>query len=764
MARVVYTKTFNKDLRGLAQGGKRTQTMRARAAMTEAETEGEINSIPRTKHGETRADVEKYDLGDGCRLVVQLVDGPKKIRAFLFAGTHDEADRWLNTHKGYVWVTKPTDGTLDFVQVSGPSSPAPNPEPDLESPPALLDLPLLRVLTPEQWDVLALSAEAKSYIAAVTGSALEQDFGGVFENLERLMTAETASVTLDVLSHAHRREWDHISTRIDLFRMKAAVLQGADAAAAMLDPANSEMFVTWDDASDLDSTKDWADWMLFLHPSQKEFARKDYGGAARLKGVSGSGKTCVVVHRARFLAKRYKEPVLVLTLAESMRKLLDNLLRDLCGAERSLIQTSTVGAFAKDVIDKCHSESSRWYRQASEDESRRAESEAITVVRDHPHFAAAGIQNLDAEALSYFVSSELQYIRTRLTPGDYKGYLDPKTFPRRGRSRPLSRDAREAFLAGVEHYEGQLGKGRARVLDHASIVHNALLLASKGAPSANWYRCVIVDEVQDLSQVEMSLLAKLKTPAGESIGVAENGLFLVGDGAQTIYNRGFSLQGVGLAVRGRSYTLKKNYRNTYEILKAAYGLIRDYEFADVDDDSIQQPTQPDYASRRGQRPAIVKCPTLDAEADFTTNRVANLIREGVNASQICIIGCNQLSRDLCAKALFRLRIDHVQLRDDAGYDTERVKISTIESAKGHEFVAVFILGLVEDAMPRRNVGSAELPREAARLYVAMTRARDQLYLSYNAQSRVPSRFLSAIQSDCDEFKLLDDGNLVPLAQ
>ncbi len=49
-----------------------------RAAMTEAGTNGMIESLPRTKHGESRLkNVEKFDLPDAYRLVVQLVDGVK---------------------------------------------------------------------------------------------------------------------------------------------------------------------------------------------------------------------------------------------------------------------------------------------------------------------------------------------------------------------------------------------------------------------------------------------------------------------------------------------------------------------------------------------------------------------------------------------------------------------------------------------------------------------------------------------------------------
>jgi superfamily I DNA/RNA helicase len=97
-----------------------------------------------------------------------------------------------------------------------------------------------------------------------------------------------------------------------------------------------------------------------------------------------------------------------------------------------------------------------------------------------------------------------------------------------------------------------------------------------------------------------------------------------------------------------------------------------------------------------------------------------------------------------------------QLADD------RVKVSTIESAKGHEFGAVFIMGLVEGILPMADAVAEEISREAALLYVAMTRARENLTISYSPWAGYPtSRFLHAIQTDCDEAHFRD-GELVRL--
>jgi len=65
-------------------------------------------------------------------------------------------------------------------------------------------------------------------------------------------------------------------------------------------------------------------------------------------------------------------------------------------------------------------------------------------------------------------------------------------------------------------------------------------------------------------------------------------------------------------------------------------------------------------------------------------------------------------------------------------------------------------------LPHANVTAEDLPREAARLYVAMTRARDTLYLTYssNANAR-PSPFLASVQSNCIEMEY-SNNKLEPL--
>jgi ATP-dependent DNA helicase UvrD/PcrA len=114
-------------------------------------------------------------------------------------------------------------------------------------------------------------------------------------------------------------------------------------------------------------------------------------------------------------------------------------------------------------------------------------------------------------------------------------------------------------------------------------------------------------------------------------------------------------------------------------------------------------------------------------------------------------------------------LTNVEAEDDqsANRETEQIRLSTIHQAKGLEFDAVFVIMLCDGLFPsERSLKFDDSEEEERRLfYVAITRARNELYLSYplmrasfgNSSGDAmqhPSRFLSEIPGD-----LLNQWNL-----
>ena len=69
---------------------------------------------------------------------------------------------------------------------------------------------------------------------------------------------------------------------------------------------------------------------------------------------------------------------------------------------------------------------------------------------------------------------------------------------------------------------------------------------------------------------------------------------------------------------------------------------------------------------------------------------------------------------------------------------EKVSLMTMHAAKGLEFPVVFISGCEEDLIPfrRPNRGQADIQEERRLFYVAMTRAKDRLYLTRAKKRRI----------------------------
>jgi superfamily I DNA/RNA helicase len=760
---VAMTKDFTKNLGVLRKGGRVDAHKKVCAALTEANLYGRI-TLERTHHGEDRLpDCEKYDLGGGYRLVVQMVDTDKGHRAFLFVGSHDDAEYWIERHRNYRWVRRESDNTLDFVQIT----PSDRSEPpllavDLSAPSHLSDAPLLADLDDRLLQEICADPSFREYVRAVTRSDWERDGNGVLRHIESRGNLQLACLFCDLFTHAYDNRPDLLRLRAERECGAASVAPNVDVAEAMLSPANSERYLTWDDSDEVPAIENWQEWMLFLHPTQRDVATRDYDGPARLRGVSGSGKTCVMIHRARHLAKKYAAPVAVLTLTGSTCKLLDRMLRDLCGAEIARIETHTLSAFVKDVLDRHHPRGNRWYRFPSAQESDQIRREVLNAVFQSPEVLSSTINFMpDKEE---FIWDVLQYVRTRLPAESYNEFLDGKAFLRHG---ALTHQVRKVVVEGCASLDKALEARHC--LDNEGLVQEAFKLvahaAATGTALPGRYRAILVDEVQDCTQMELRLLARLWTPDGEQIASASDGLFLVGDGAQTVYKKGFSLRQLGIDVTGRSEVLKKNYRNSREILEAAYSLVADYEYADVDEDSVRRPQSPDVASRRGDRPQIVLCKSRQDEAEEVAARVQQLLGEGVMAGQICVIGVSPDHRKHCSRMLAERGVRWVELRADADYDSEHVKVSTIESAKGHDFVAVFVVGVNRGLLPARGAEGvpSEEAREASRLYVAMTRATHYLTLTCSSgQHERPSEFLARIERFADQFRRTADG-VVPVS-
>lgn len=106
------------------------------------------------------------------------------------------------------------------------------------------------------------------------------------------------------------------------------------------------------------------------------------------------------------------------------------------------------------------------------------------------------------------------------------------------------------------------------------------------------------------------------------------------------------------------------------------------------------------------------------------------------------------------------RLSLLQAVDEIGakpQEGKEVSLMTIHLAKGLEFDNVFIIGVAEGFLPHGRAldNEASLEEERRLMYVAMTRARKQLSISFYG---IPSRFIAEIPEDCAEVVSSADGD------
>lgn len=760
----VVTKECRTLLKDLVRTGKKAVVVKAQAAIIEAQNSGEIQ-LAVTKHGENRIDgCEKYDLGDGYRLVTVYVG---EVGFFMYVGNHEDSQAWLDANKGMKITVGVDNNRIAFIPDPQTVSVDLSNTLNVEAKPELADQPLLKFSNDDTWKSFGLDQNDIDTLRSVTPEKWEDgEFADkTIYGLNDKYGDKVALLFLSLFTSAKNERNHEIQPIIDKFFGKRHLANPQEAVAAIASHENSDLILDFDDndiIERLGESENWDDWMLFLHPDQKLYSKKDFNGPARLRGISGSGKTCVLVHRARYLAKKYGQPVRVITLTKSTERLISLMLSRLCGVERGNIHVSTVSSFVQDVWGYIDKGSMSSWSQAQEWQMDSAWDIAMPTAFKHPDFSESSFSAWPPSEFSFFVRKEAEYARGRLFDAELVKYLDPREFPRKGRGGKLTEKMRGIVFSAIDSYVKELEKKK--IVDFEKISQTVCHIVSQSPSPKIPYRALLIDEVQDLTQIEMNIISHVQMTTGTTVNETENALFLAGDGAQAIFNRGFSFKKAGIDIANRSSLLKRSYRNTFEILRAAYALIEEHQFSDADEDDMGKPSEPHLSAQRGLPPKIVRCSNNRSEAWFIAQSINAFIKSGVTAGQICVLGPNKM-RESVTRQLARFNVSVAELKDNVDFASHEVKMSTIESAKGHEFAVVFICGMNKGFLPAERSSGNETSKDAAKLYVAMTRARNSLFLTYssNTQTDMPSEFLMTIQPHCDEYTWNEAG-LLPVRE
>ena len=307
------------------------------------------------------------------------------------------------------------------------------------------------------------------------------------------------------------------------------------------------------------------------------------------------------------------------------------------------------------------------------------------------------------------------------------------TCVRAGRGRPLSKAQRSQVWQAAERVAAELAA--ADLSTHMQLANEAThLLRGRGQ---TLYRHIIVDEAQDLHPAQWRLLRAAVPPCPDD-------LFIAADPHQRIYDNRVSLASLGIQVRGRSRRLTVNYRTTEEILAWAVPLLGVAPVTGLDGEAD---TLLGYRSPvHGRRPEVRQAATRDEELTALTERIRTWLDAGIEPHAIgAAARTGYLARD-AGEALKAAGIRTVSLGSRGTKNA--VRHGTMHRMKGLEFQAVAVIGVEQGTVPSPSAVTPasedplahdqDLQRERCVLFVACTRARDHLYVSYTGE---PSPFL-----------------------
>jgi superfamily I DNA/RNA helicase len=422
-------------------------------------------------------------------------------------------------------------------------------------------------------------------------------------------------------------------------------------------------------------------------------------------GTAGTGKTTMAMWRAAHLARpqtRNAGPVLLVTYNNA----LVTYLRHLSPEPARQVTVETYGRFARGYLNQRGLMPS-WGGIATPAQRRSFVSAAVVeCLHEHPRSRLLSTQDTG------FFLDELEWISGM----GIRTLSEYQATKRYGRQSGLQDQGRERIWQVRSAYLRNRDAAGPRYdwYDIATAVRQAL--AADTDPRK--YRHVVIDEGQDFSPEQVRSLTEAVP--------AEGSVSFFGDYHQAIYGQGLSWRASGLNV-ARVERFRDNYRNTGEIARLAIAMAASKHMS-LDVEDLVEPRAPRAA---GPKPTLVRCKDRQDEIEVVRLQAADLAID----RPVAVLARTWADAERATAGLSVRKLDPEMRKWDP---SPGIYIGAYHSGKGLEFGAVVLPFLGSDRVPLPEVvtvfGEDEASaREARLLYVALTRARTDLLLTYSGE-------------------------------
>lgn len=715
----------------------------------------------------------KYILGGkggGYRLVTVVNKG---ICIFLFCGSHDRTEEFIKKNIGKDFYINPDKANSGIQPVL--KAPIHDESRVVDSYPKFEERPLTQQLSSEDRELLfsKFEYEARINIDKLHSDSSLKEIEVAFKGTKHIQDSDEACDILILLKD--QRNTDFVNKKIESLKGRIVPLDkaGNEIISEAASSSNDQLVPLKQSSLDEGFQSfmqhgDHKNWITFMHPDQRFISEQDFGGPVRLKGVSGSGKTSVTINRAVGLSRKYKdEKILILTLNKPLARYIEDNIIDF-GCENIEVR-SLWELFAGEIIGFLDPNTPEYKIQkdsfgeftATAKYSRKADpNEHIwsefyrcgtektaweTMERTHKYLITRNTFPME------YIKEEFDYIRSHYPKADRQKYIEDngKTPPRMGRSLSFDNENRKQILEGLEAWEKtMLTIG---VTDYLNLTTTLYEYIEKIEPK---YRCILIDEEQDFGSIELAIIRKM---VKEDI----NDIFLTGDNAQRVYTKRHDLKTADINLV-ETLEIKKNYRNSKEILLAAYNVmlekltsVGDDEAVFEDPDFVKNLLEPEYAEYSGHKPRLCKAESFDDELTSGINYILNEIED--NEKYGCLVVAGMHRNDLLPlHELLKKQVPDIELLGgDLSFDrSTHIFLSDLEQTKGFEFDVVVIVGCSDLQIPNPFLPNLEHYKDLGRLYIAMTRAKTDLVVSFSHKKSSFMKF-QGVEEYFDQFNWPD---------
>lgn len=462
-------------------------------------------------------------------------------------------------------------------------------------------------------------------------------------------------------------------------------------------------------------------WQFFLHPEQTKLVEANFNGPVKITGGAGTGKTVAALHRFSFLLKNglpEGKRLLFCTYTNALANNLKAQVDELQISIKGIYDIMTIHYVAYHLAKKIDH-----LKNQIEEGFKKEEENSYAIKKTRQLKIWEKILN-NTHITPTFAEDEYQKVILFHQIESLDDYL---VIQRTGRETRISKEMKELFWH--KHLEYRQEKKKTFKLEGDELFYDLITHYKKQETKP--YAHIILDELQDLSNIEVRFLRSIVKP-----GI--NDLFMVGDPLQKVYDRNINFLALRIETRGKkSRRLLRNYRTTEEIRKDAVKALGEETYSDFSNsiEKIQGYTSLSY----GPEPSYVHFNNLIDEIQFVENKIKELIDQGL-----------YLPEDICIAAKRNGDIQEFHSHfHNGGYKIRKIEknnelsvpdhlsTSTFHSLKGLEFKIIFLVGLNANTFLKpRSYPSDEEKKEAekrdkALLYVAMTRAKMLLFISGN---------------------------------